>query len=315
MQSYTTDVFYTPENDELRYLPEGPYRWGKSGLSWVAIQHGRDQRVGSLNLLDVHAGTNRTIQLEGRPGFAFPTTDPSRFVVGLERSVILLNLNTGGTETLADGVDAKVDGTIINDGLVVGDHLVFGCKDLKFEDKKAGLYIMRPGGELVTLANDQLCSNGKAVRVEEDGTFTLFDIDTPSQQVKQWKIDFDAGKMSNPITVVDLTEEAVYPDGMILTPDQKSVIVAIFNPGDASIGEARQYGIASGALEAVWTCSGSARVTCPQLIRYHDKVKLLLTTADEDMEPAVRDKNPNAGCLFVGDTSFDSLNDNPTFPI
>ena len=102
---------------------------------------------------------------------------------------------------------------------------------------------------------------------------------------------------------------------MILTPDKQSLIVAIFNPGDAEYGEARQYNIVTGELETVWTCPASPRVTCPQLVSKEGRVKLLLTTADEGMEPELRKKSHHAGCLFLADTTFDSLNENPVYPL
>ena len=113
--------------------------------------------------------------------------------------------------------------------------------------------------------------------------------------------------------VVDLTSEDVFPDGMILTPDRASLIVALYDPGDPNAGAARQYNLATGMLETIWTCPGSPRVTCPQLIDYQGRVRLVLTTAVEHMPPEQLLKHPNAGCLFIGDTAFSSRGDQPVF--
>lgn len=314
MKTIDAEVSFTPPTDELRFLPEGPYRKGDGVVSWVGIQHGADSTVGSLNLLNLTSGINESFGLPGRPGFAFPTTKPTVFVVGMERSVVLFDIADGTWETLAEGIDSGVENTIINDGMISGENLIFGCKDLEFATKKAGLYLLQKDGQLTQLANDQVCSNGKAIRADGD-RLTFFDICSCAKQVVSWTIDFEARTITDQKVVADLTSESVAPDGMILTPDEKSLIVAIFNPGDADHGEARQYSIETGEVEAIWRCDASPRVTCPQLVQHEGKVKLLLTTADEGMEPELRQKSKNAGCLFIAETDFTSLNENPIWSI
>ena len=61
-----------PDSDELRFLPEGPLPLEDGVISWVAIQHGPDATHGSLNILNLKSGENRSFELPGRPGFAFP---------------------------------------------------------------------------------------------------------------------------------------------------------------------------------------------------------------------------------------------------
>jgi sugar lactone lactonase YvrE len=317
-QPIETRVLHTPAEEAWRFLPEGPYRCADGRISWVAIQHGRSATTGSLHLLtrSATATQDQSFPLPGRPGFAFPTTDPQRFVVGLERAVVLFNTQDGTLETLCDGIDSSVEQTIINDGVVFDGHLVFGCKDLKFAEKKAGLYLLRRGERrAVLLDQNQICSNGKAVVPEGDGRYTLYDIDSPSKQVLAWKLDVPAGRLSSPRVVVDMTAGPVFPDGMILSPDGRSVIIAFYDPRDVEQGEARQYSLATGELEQVWTCPQSPRVTCPQLVVHDGRIELLLTTADEGMAPELRARCPNAGCLFIGPTSFTTLNDGPAFPL
>jgi hypothetical protein len=100
---------------------------------------------------------------------------------------------------------------------------------------------------------------------------------------------------------------------MILTPDHRSLIVALYDPGDPAFGAARQYSLRDGSLETIWTCNGSPRVTCPQLVEYNGRIRLVLTTAVEHMSPEQQLRHPNAGCLFIGDTPFESLGDQPVF--
>ena len=310
----TCNVIHRPESEALCFLPEGPYSIGPNRFSWVGIQHGADSSVGSVNIFDAGGKTNTSYDLPGRPGFAFPTSREGVFVAGIERSLGLFDTVNGGWEEIATGIEDEVDNTIINDGVCFGDKIVFGCKDLEFQTQKAGLYLYNHTNRKVSrLRDDQICSNGKAV-LPVDGKpeqFQFFDIDSPSKQVTHSILDTAQETISESRVIVDVTDEEIFPDGMILTPDAKSVIIAFYDPGDPLSGVARQYGIESGNVEYVWECPASPRVTCPQLVEIDGTVKLILTTAVEHMEPDQREKHPNAGCLFVGDTPFNRIGDQP----
>ncbi|MEQ9409914.1 MAG: SMP-30/gluconolactonase/LRE family protein [Fuerstiella sp.] len=309
-------VLFRPDSAELRFLPEGPYALADGRVSWVGIQHGAKATVGSVNILNPATAVNNCFELPGRPGFAFPTSQPDVFVCGVERSLGLFNTATGSWSEFQGGVDDAVENTIINDGVVFQDNLIFGCKDLEFQTKKAGLYLWRGADRrLIQLRDDQICSNGKAVTQGEDGTVSLIDIDSPSKTVTRAVLDVPGGSLEEPQVLLDLTSEDNFPDGMITTPDQKSVIIAFYDPGDPAFGVARQYSLASGDLEAVWTCPGSPRVTCPQLIRIGTDVHLVLTTAVEHMEAEQQRRHPNAGALFAGVTSFPSVGSQPVLDI
>jgi sugar lactone lactonase YvrE len=303
--TFDCEVLYRPTGDELAFLPEGPIQCGDGKFSWVAIQHGADARKGSLNIFDLSNGENRTYRLAGRPGFAFPTDREGSFVVGAERKIGLFQLGSASWETLCEGVDAAVEGTIINDGVVFEDGLIFGTKDLQFKEKKAGLYLWRKRDRrLIQLRSDQICSNGKVILDGSGDRVTFLDIDTPTKKVVQYTLDVAAGRLSEPEVILDLHEREDFPDGMVLTPNGASVIIAFYNPHEAPHGEARQYRIGTSELEAVWRTPMSPQVTCPLLMEFDSKVKLVLTTAVEHMPPEKRQRHSNAGCLFIGDTGF-----------
>lgn len=315
VSSTECSILFRPESAELRFLPEGPYSLPDGQLSWVGIQHGGDSTVGSVNILNLESGTNQSYELPGRPGFAFPTSKPGVFVCGVERSLGLYDTNDRSWTELATDIDSSVDNTIINDGVVFDGHLIFGCKELEFKTKKAGLHLRHADGRMLQLRSDQICSNGKAVKKNADGTLSLIDIDSPSKTITVCGLDLDAGTVTEPKVIVDLTAEEVFPDGMLVTPDGNSLIVALYDPADPTAGAARQYNLTSGELEAVWTCPGSPRVTCPQLVQVGDQVKLVLTTAVEHMEADQQQRHPNAGCLFIGDTTFGSISDQPAYTL
>jgi sugar lactone lactonase YvrE len=315
-------VLLRPESDALRFLPEGPYPTTRSGeLSWVGIQHGKDSRVGSINLLNLDTLKNQSFELPGRPGFAFACEDGLSFVVGCERTLGRFTPQTGAWVPFCEGVDADVENTIINDGMIWEDNLIFGTKDLEFKTKKAGLYLWRASDKkLIRLRDDQICSNGKAIRQTASG-LELIDIDSPTRQIVAYPLDIDAGTLGAPKVLIDLTNDPAVPDGMILTPAGDGVVVSMFHPGDAVDGEARHYDLASGKLITVWKTPGSPQNTCPMLVAMDNdhvdashRIALVMTTAVENMSDAAKAKCVNAGCLFVGETDFDRTTAAPIFP-
>jgi len=313
MKRSSCEIFLRPETNELRFLPEGPYATPDGRLSWVAIQHGAEAQFGSLNLFTPSSGVSQSITMPGRPGFAFPTNVPGVFICGVEHSLGLIDTGTGDWTEFATDIDSAVTNTIINDGMIYDGNLIFGCKDLEFATPKAGLYLWRTTDrQLIQLKDDQVCSNGKAV-IKQGDNLLFYDIDSPLKTITVSDLDISTGRIGPAQVVLDLTSEEVFPDGMILTPDHRSLIVAMYNPNDADFGEARQYGLTDGQLEAVWECPGAPQVTCPQLLQTDSGIKLVLTTAIEHLPPERLALQPNAGCLFIGDTDFDSIGDQPAF--
>lgn len=311
----TATVLYRPEDRRLRFLPEGPYPLGDSSMSWVAIQHGADANVGSLNLLNIATGDNCSHVLPGRPGFAFPCDDEHSFVVGCERTLGIFHTADKTWSPFYEHIEDQVQGTVINDGLVWGDNLIFGTKDLEFKTKKAGLYLWRGSDQrLIQFRNDQICSNGKAI-IQVDGEMFLLDIDSPTRTIVRYPLDIVGGTLGEAQTVVDLTDNPAVPDGAIVTPDRKSVIVSLYNPNPADHGETHQYSLAKGELEAIWQTPDSPQNTCPNLVLHSGKVHLVITTAVEHMPEERQQVSREAGSLFIAPTDFKSIGDAAKFPL
>lgn len=300
----TTDceVVFRPPSADLRFLPEGPYDLGDGRVSWVAIQHGADAEQGSLNILDLNSQENQSFLLPGRPGFAFPSADATHFTIGLERQLVQFTVATGACESITSApIEEGVEGTIINDGEFFAEGMLFGCKDLKFQENKAGLYLWRNAdATLHRLRSDQICSNGKVI-VGANGNYQVYDIDSPTKQVVQYELDVAAATLQRQRVVVDVTDGGVFPDGMVASPDGRSLIIAYYNPEDADYGEARQHSIETGKVERVWRVPGSPQVTCPQIVHVNGKDVLFLTTAVEHMSDERQLIHHAAGCLFVGE--------------
>jgi len=301
------EVLHRPATEGLKFLPEGPYPYGPNHFSWVAIQLGPDEKTGAINIFDWIKKTNQAYTLPGRPGFAFATDHPGTFVVGCEHQIGFFSVLDGSWKPFVNDVDSDKQGTIINDGLVFDNNLIFGTKDLEFKTKKAGLYLFRSSDrKLIRLRDDQICSNGKAVVKISENRVRLFDIDSPTRKVVSYDIDIELGTSSEATVVLDLTADAAVPDGMILTPDEKSCIISMYNPNPADHGETRQYSLSDGTLEHVWVTPGSPQNTCPQLLAWHSKAQLVITTAVEHMAAERRPLSPEAGSLFHSATEFDA---------
>lgn len=296
------EVLYEPTDVDLKFLPEGPFDLGDGRFSWVGIQHGAAARFGSLNVFDTKSGQNNSYRLPGRPGFQRPTQNANQFLVGAERELGIFDIQTGTWSPICSGVDSSVENTIINDATTWKDNVIFGCKDLEFKTKKAGLYLYRDNDKkLIQLRNDQICSNGKAVIEGADGKLSLLDIDTPTRKIVRYELDIDAGKVSEAVTAVDLASATGFPDGMVLTPDGKSCIVSFYNPEDAPFGLTQQFSLANGQLERSWQTPDAPQNTCPLLLKTASGMKLVITTAIEHMPAERQKKAAKSGCLFIAD--------------
>ena len=312
-ETIVCDLLFRPD-EKLAYLPEGPYPLDSDRFSWVSIQHSVDSKEGSLNIFNLSDRSNHSFVLNGRPGFAFPTANADEFIIGLERSIGLFNVSESSWKVLNDSVDSQVENTIINDGVCFSGGVIFGCKHLEFSQKIAGLYLFRSSDQqLIRLRDDQICSNGKIILRDEGGEVEFLDIDTPTKQVVRYTLDVTSGELSAAEVVLDLTNQNLFPDGMIATPDGTGVIISMFNPENCATGETRQYELASGNCVRTWQLPDSPQVTCPQLLEVDGAVKLIITTATENMDTEKVAAHPNAGCLFIGETPFDSVLESPRY--
>ncbi|HRF02528.1 MAG TPA: SMP-30/gluconolactonase/LRE family protein [Pirellulaceae bacterium] len=317
METRTTELLHRPQPSSWGYLPEGPYSLGTNRFSWITIQTSPDSKSGALHRFDLSTGSDVVSPLPGRPGFAFPTDREGVFLIGLERHVVLFDTRDGSIERLTDEIDADEPGTIINDAVVFDDGVVFGAKELTFTRAVAGLYFLRRRDrKLFKLRGDQTCSNGKIANRLSDGRWELLDIDTPTRRVVRYELDVERGTLTQPTLALDLSHVTGYPDGMIAVPGRREVIIAMFDPEPAEAGHAIRFELGSGRVVERWQVAGSPQVTCPQLIEAvgadgSRRIRLVLTTAAENLGPERLARHPNAGCLFVAETEFTTIGDQP----
>jgi len=94
---------------------------------------------------------------------------------------------------------------------------------------------------------------------------------------------------------------------MRLCPNQKSAVIAFYNPNDEDYGVAHQFDLASGDIEIEWQLPKSPRVTCPEFVLINEEVKIVFTTADEGMTPEQQERHSEAGSLFIGNYPSNEL--------
>lgn len=297
--------FFQPPTESLRYLPEAPrvlqnHPEGSGLLGWVAIQHAAGSREGSINVLDLASGVNRSFPLPGRPGFFAETTKPGVVLVGLERRLAYCDLTSGEVEesgiTVTD--DERV---IVNDGLGVEGGVLFGTKDLQFARPIAALYFFDAAARaLHTVFGGQICSNGKILARDAAGA-TLFDIDSQPRTITRYRLDAALSRILERSLVVDPHSLPGFPDGLRPSPDGQSAILAIYNPGPSANGLCQEIRLSDGAVLCEWEIPGSPRVTCPEFVEIGGQVKLLFTTAVEGMPAETRALAPGAGTLYLAD--------------
>ena len=314
MKQFVAQPFFSPSSEALRYLPECPRMLHNCGdspmVGWVGIQHGSDSKTGSLNILNLQTRENTSHALPGRPGFYAESVDPGVLLVGVERRLIFYDINR--REVTETGVDIPApERVIINDGTPVPNGVVFGSKDVNFKDEIAAIYFYNTQlGYLCVLREKQICSNGK-VLLSHGETSTLVDIDSPRKNLVAYDANLEGCALHDPRILADFQKYDGVPDGMKLTPDGKSVVVAFYNPNAAEFGVVRQVNLETGAVEAEWRLPGSPRVTCPEFVSLDGRVMLLLTTAIEGMPDEIRKQAPHAGDLYVGETDFTRLPPSP----
>jgi sugar lactone lactonase YvrE len=315
-REFTASSYFDPQDEQLYFLPEGPrvlQNFPAEGrmLGWVAIQHGVSAKEGSINVLDLSAQRNTSFLLPGRPGFFAETTRPGVVLVGMERSLVffdLLNRRQCG-ESVEVTRDVRV---IINDGVAVDGGVLFGTKHLEFNQPLAALYFFDVATRQVhTLLDGQFCSNGKVLTMDQSGATLI------PKTISRYKLDWPPTQVLEQSLVVEPNSLLAFPDGMRAAPacehaaEGESVIVAFYNPDPVEDGVALQLRLRDGAVLCKWAIRGSPRVTCPEFVKIGREVKLLFTTAVENMPTQTRRLARGAGKLYIADTPFRSIPPTP----
>ena len=285
--------YFRPALEEQRYLPECPRIIGGS-LVWISIQYAADRPWGGINVLDLASRENVHHALPGRPGFFAETGEPGVLLVGLERRLVLYDLNRRAvTETLAHiPEDPRV---IINDGLAIPGGVIFGTKHLGFSEPVAALYHYDHATRQVReLLGGQTCSNGKYLH---DGL--LVDIDSQPKTITEYRYDGALHTLHALRLIAQPEALPALPDGLRPMPGGQSEIVAYYNPAQVADGIAQEIRLSDGEVLTEFVLPGSPRVTCPEVGELDGAPCVFFTAAIEGMTQETRAIAPEAGTIFV----------------
>lgn len=305
-------VLHRPLREADAWLPESPrlVTWkNRKWLGWVNIQTAFDATTGSIHLLDVVTHDYRRIDLDDRPGF-FVDLGNGTAIVGTGKRLRLMDWTTEAMTELAT-IDDESPFTIINDGEPTpdGEAIVFGTKDVRFQEKIAALYLFTASDRRISkLAGDMTCSNGKVLTKRSADRFTLYDIDTPRKLVERYELNLTTRSVRYEGIAIDLRNRADYPDGMCAAWEDDLAVIAFYHPGEVSEGLVELFDLKRGESFLKWLTPGSPRVTSVLMVPHPktarqtvDLNQLFATTAVEGMPPHLRAKSPNAGCVFASE--------------
>ena len=226
------ELIHMPASSALRYLPEGLITWGNTLVN-VFIQLGASSTVGALHFFTADGETISLIELDGRPGAVYPTsqTRPDGsgiWFVPVDREARLYDVDLGAESAVvaqrATFADLRPDETA-NDSFVAGHWALLGTKNLpawqRRDGGEAGLYAWKPGGPVFRILDGLDISNGMYLRESADGRF-LGHIDSPAGQILEFP--YKDGSPSGPPAlgsgrvVVDISEQKSrsLPDGMVI---------------------------------------------------------------------------------------------------
>jgi sugar lactone lactonase YvrE len=213
-------------------LGEGP-RWDANAkrLLWVDIE----RRL--LHLFDPAEGTDRSIELDNRPGAAVPMSD-GRVLVALADRLVALDPADESCETLA--VLPHEADMRMNDGACdPAGRFWIGSLELEFAEFRGTLY--RYDGELVPVVHDVTLSNG--IGWSPDGTLMYY-ADTLTYAVDVFDFDVAEGTLANRRRFAVIERGVGVPDGLAVD-DEGCVWVALY--GGSAV---RRYD-AAGRIERV----------------------------------------------------------------
>ena len=150
--------------------------------------------------------------MEHRPCWIIETTRADHFLVGLERSIVILRLIPGEPAEILHRLPGEfAEGLRLNDAKAgPGGEVYFGTMDDAEEAATGHFHILAADGSATRIDQDYTVSNGPAV--SPDGR-TVYHTDSPARTVYVFDRDHD-GSLTGKRVHIRFTEADGYPDGM-----------------------------------------------------------------------------------------------------
>lgn len=273
-------------------LGEGPV-WvaGESALYWVDI------KGHAIHRLSWPDGEQHTWQIHEQIGAIQPTTD-GRFIAALKDGIHIVDLERSSTNAAAkliENPEIDLPDNRFNDGKIGPDGAFWAGTMDDHETASTGcLYRFSSDGACQNIDSGYVVTNGPAF--SPDGS-VLYHTDTFKRIIYAFDLG-KSGEASNKRVFINIPDDAGYPDGM--TVDSEGCLW-VCHWGGWRITRYSPEGIAISILEMP-----VANVTCCAFGGEELKT-LFITTASKGLNEEERNKQPEAGGLFVADMDVKGL--------
>ena len=277
-------------HDGKAVLGEGPV-WNEtlSSLDWVDIERGMICRF------DPARGENREWDLGSRVGFAVPTR-AGDVVAGTQQGLVRFDHETGGITPYLDP-ESHLPDNRFNDGKCdrLG-RLWAGTMSLHETGGAGSLYRVESDATFERVVEGVTISNGLAWSADMD---RMYYIDSPTRRVDLFDIEGGTGSLSGRRPLVALEEGMGYPDGMTIDAEGRLWValwegwgVVRIDPDSGEILARVEVPVA----RVTSCCFGG-----------EDLGDLYITTASRDLTEEERERQSQAGGLFVARTGAGGL--------
>lgn len=264
------------------YLGEGPLWHSKlQSFFWVDIENGMlfQMKLSSKKIHSTKFSDRLTVVLEG---------GGNELILGLGKSLVKYNLVTGHQEKLLE-VENESPLNRFNDGKVDPKGRIWiGTMSTKFTDGAGTLYCISNDLSVKNKLENLTISNGMAWT---DDSQTFYFIDTPTRQIKAFHFDVDSGAIEFDRIAIEVPEKLGFPDGMCI--DQEGMLwvahyggsgVYRWNPKTGELIEKIELPVP----HVTSCCFGGENLDY-----------LLITTAQENLNPDQLKKFPKSGDVFL----------------
>ncbi len=262
-------------------LGEGPVWDERTGsLDWIDIERGKICRFNPVT------GVNQEWVIAEQVGFAV-NTDEGNVLAGTRRGLIRFSRTTGKTTPWIDP-EAELPDNRFNDGKCdLQGRLWAGTMCLDESKIEGSLYRIDPDGTVDRQLNPVQISNGLAWSADSQ---RMYYIDSPTRRIDVFDFDPEHGRITNRRTLA-VIEESGFPDGMTIDAEGHLWVALWEGWGVVCLNSKTGEQLAKidvPVSRVTSCCFGGSNLT-----------DLYITTASRDLTEADRQKQPNAGGLFV----------------
>jgi len=268
--------------DHTCLLGEGPV-WDarKNTICWIDILNGE------IHEFNPETKTRQTIPVGQLIG-SFAVCNDGNFIAALQRGFAFVNRQNGDVNRIADP-EKDLPGNRFNEGKCdPAGRFWAGTMALSEETGAGNLYVLEHDLKPKKVISDVSISNGLAWSNDHR---TLFYIDSPTRQVVAYDYEKSTGAISNRRTVIEITSEEGFPDGMTIDSEGMLWIghwngwqVAQWNP----LTGKKLFQIKMPVAKVTSCTFGGV-----------DLRDLYITTAKVDLTEKELKEQPLAGSLFV----------------